>query len=141
MLTSFACAVALGLCAALGPGPGPAPADAIKTILQGTADAWNRGDFDGHVAPYDAASTFMIKGPAPREKMVEFLRAYYFKDGKPLQSLRYDNVDVRMLGDSHALVTGRFVLSGGDKPERDGWFTLVWVRRPDGWKILHDHSS
>jgi ketosteroid isomerase-like protein len=40
-----------------------------------------------------------------------------------------------------ALMTGRFVLSGGDRPEQSGWFTLVWIRTPRGWKIVHDHTS
>ncbi|MEZ4640826.1 MAG: hypothetical protein R2856_38695 [Caldilineaceae bacterium] len=35
---------------------------------------------------------------------------------------------MRPLSADSALVTGRFVLSGRDDPERSGWFTLIWVR-------------
>ncbi len=38
-------------------------------------------------------------------------------------------------------VTFMFILSGGSEPEQSGWFTLVWVRTPAGWKAVHDHSS
>jgi ketosteroid isomerase-like protein len=41
----------------------------------------------------------------------------------------------------HALITGRFTLSGGGKDEQTGRFTLIWMRTPAGWRIVHDHSS
>ena len=55
--------------------------------------------------------------------------------------MRFDQLDVRALGDDHALMTGRFTLAGGGKPEQTGRFSLVWLRSAQGWKILHDHSS
>ena len=39
------------------------------------------------------------------------------------------------------LMTGRFILSGGEEAEQSGWFTLVWARTPEGWRVIHDHSS
>jgi ketosteroid isomerase-like protein len=50
-------------------------------------------------------------------------------------------MEVRPLGNDHALLTGRFVLYGNDLPDRKGIYTLVFVRRGKDWKILHDHSS
>jgi len=44
-------------------------------------------------------------------------------------------------GANAALMTGRFVLSGGGEPEQSGWFTLVWQHTATGWKVIHDHSS
>ena len=46
-----------------------------------------------------------------------------------------------MLTPDAALATARFVLSGGGKPDQSGWFTLVWLRTPAGWRAVHDHSS
>jgi ketosteroid isomerase-like protein len=33
------------------------------------------------------------------------------------------------------------VLFRGDSTTSSGPFSLVMERRPDGWKILHDHTS
>jgi ketosteroid isomerase-like protein len=44
-------------------------------------------------------------------------------------------------GTEVALVTARFVLFSGGKTSASGPFSLVMERRPDGWKILHDHTS
>lgn len=114
----------------------------IRASLQAAADAWNEGRIDGVLAPYADDSTFMSRmgliGPAE-------LRAHYqkkyFAEGQPRQQLRYEKVEVRHLGADHALMSGRWVLTGGAREEQSGWFTLVWERTPVGWRILHDHSS
>jgi len=67
--------------------------------------------------------------------------ARYFTRTRPDQQLRFEQLQVRRLGAEHALLTGRFVLTGGGKAEQSGWFTLVWARTADGWRIIHDHSS
>ena len=116
--------------------------DTLVRLLQATTADWNRGDLEGFIAPYDSASTFMSAGgPVGRDRMYERYRQRYFTGSEPDQQLRFEDVHTRPLGQAHALMTGRYVLTGGDQPDRSGWFSLVWVHRPDGWKILHDHSS
>ena len=58
-----------------------------------------------------------------------------------MQTLRFEEVEARLLGPDHALMTGRFVLTGGGRADQTGRFTLVWVHSGAGWRILHDHSS
>ena len=127
------------------PGPRLARADdaEVRRKLQSTADAWNRADLAGHVAPYADSAAFMTgRGPMiGRDKIEASLRRGFWREGKPLQALRYEHVSVRALGPGHALVTGRFVLTGGARADATGWFTLVWERGPQGWREIHDHSS
>lgn len=53
-----------------------------------------------------------------------------------------DETEIRaMVQASMELVTGKFLLSGGEEEDQSGWFTLVWVRTPAGWRAIHDHSS
>jgi ketosteroid isomerase-like protein len=141
------CCVMVGACA----GIGQSTADVINkqdesqilAALQASVEAWNRGDLKGHLAIYDPSVTVMTKtGPRPTVEAIEaaFGQAY-FVNGKPKQSLRMESVKVRSLSEQSALVTGRFVLSGGTKPEQSGWFTLVWLRKPTGWRAVHDHTS
>jgi uncharacterized protein (TIGR02246 family) len=127
------------------PGPRPSKTDEaeIRRKLQSTADAWNRADLAGHVAPYADSAGFMTgRGPMiGRDKIESSLRRGFWKEGKPVQTLRYEHVNVRALGRDHALVTGRFVLTGGGRQDASGWFSLVWERGPNGWQEIHDHSS
>jgi uncharacterized protein (TIGR02246 family) len=143
-------AAALPACSA-APTPGnTAPssdAAAVRRELEQTftrmADAWNAGDMPGHVAPYADSATMMTgRGPAGgRERIAEMLTRAFWQDGRPLQQLRFEQVLVRPLGADGAVVTGRFILSGGERAEASGWFTTAWERTADGWRIVHDHSG
>ena len=132
------------LAATLSPGVARSEGDAAAIVrtLMASADDWNRGDLDRFIAPYAPQSTFMTPaGPVGRAAMIQRYREKYFAGGRPQQTLRFDDVEVRILGSDHALMTGRYLLAGGGLPDRSGRFTLIWVRQADGWRILHDHTS
>jgi len=115
----------------------------IVAALKASTEAWNRGSLAGHVALYDSSVTMMTR-QGPRRGIAPIEQAFsatYFRDGKPKQQLSMEQVAIRMLSADSALVTGRFVLSGGVEKEQSGWFTLVWIRTPSGWKVVHDHTS
>ena len=115
----------------------------IRQSLADSVDAFNRGDLKGHLALYDEDVTFMTKeGPRPGIEPIEkAFREHYFKDGQPIQQLRFEQLAVRQLNDGAAIATARWALAGGGKPEQSGWFTLVWLRTAAGWRAVHDHSS
>lgn len=121
----------------------PADEAAIRAALEESAAAFNRGDLPGHLAIYDESVQFMTKdGPRPGIEPIEkAFRERYFRDGKPIQQLSYSGLAVRRLADDVAIATARWALTGGEKPELSGWYTLVLVRAPAGWRAVHDHSS
>lgn len=148
-LVLVGCLVLAACSGAASPAAAPLPASwaadeaAIRTAMRASAEAWNRGDLRGHLAIYVDSVTFMTRnGPRPGVAAVEesFTRSY-FRDGRPKQQLRFEQIAVRPLGRDAALETGRFILSGGGEPEQSGWFTLVWVRTAAGWRAVHDHTS
>ena len=114
----------------------------IIAELTSTAAGWNAGDLPKYLAAYVPEATEMTgEGPKGGVQHIEqTMRGGFWKTGRPLQTLRYENLDVRMLGKKNALVTGQFILSGADRPDRKGWFTTVWVKTNKGWRMMHDHS-
>lgn len=123
----------------------PAPADerAMRIALDQSRDGFNQGDLAKHVAFYVDSVRFMTSaGPRTgKQGVIDAFSKSYFKDGKPIQQLSFDQVALRALGPDHALMTGNFHLIGGGLAEQSGWFTLIWERTAAGWKVLHDHSS
>ncbi|OGU03349.1 MAG: hypothetical protein A2085_07660 [Gemmatimonadetes bacterium GWC2_71_10] len=122
--------------------PGAAEAE-IRATLQRTADAWNAADLPGHVAAYADSATMMggrglITG---RDTIAAGLRRSFWREGRPLQQLRYEDVVVRMLGERFALVTGGCVLSGGGRADYTCRFSLTWAYHNGRWVMIHDHSS
>lgn len=115
---------------------------AIRALLDVTAEGWNTGDLNKYLSAYTPQATEMLStGPAGGVEAIEkTMKEGFWKTGKPLQVLRYENLVVRMIGKEGALVTGQYVLSGGGRPDRKGWFTTVWVKTKDGWRMIHDHS-
>jgi uncharacterized protein (TIGR02246 family) len=116
---------------------------AIPPALMASAAAWNKADLPGHIGLYTANATFMGgNGPIQgREVVGQSLAKSFWRDGKPKQQLSFDRIEVRPLGDRHALSTGHFVLTGGGEMDRSGWFSLTWEKTNAGWRIIHDHSS
>lgn len=115
----------------------------IIQSMNKAAEDWNKGDLDSYMALYDTAATMMM--PTGRTKLSGvrgLYEKYYFENGKPKQMLAYDTYQFTPLGKDYALFTGRFILKANEKmKERTGTFSLVFIRRGNGWKILHDHSG
>jgi uncharacterized protein (TIGR02246 family) len=117
-------------------------ASEIKAVLNSTADGWNVGDLSKYLSAYVPEATEMTTdGPKGGvEEIEKTMKAGFWKTGRPLQTLHYENIVVRMLGKSNALVTGEYVLTGGGRPDRKGWFTTIWVKVGKNWRMMHDHS-
>lgn len=114
----------------------------IHAVLAITAEGWNTGDLSKYLYAYVPEATEMLStGPAGGVEAIEkTMKEGFWKTGRPIQQLRYENVVVRMLGKENALVTGQFILSGAERPDRKGWFTTVWTKSKAGWRMIHDHS-
>jgi len=117
-------------------------AKSIIDLMNQSAKDWNEGNLDAFMALYDTASTFMLpNGPVGIAGMKENYQKGFFNGKMPKQNLRYEEMVVRPLGKDYALLTGKFVLYGNDLKEKTGRYSLIFVQRENGWKILHDHSS
>ena len=109
-----------------------------------SAQAWNRGDLDAFLSDYapDSAPTFVAGGHVQRG--FAFIRSRYapsFAPGAARDSLRFEEFSVRPISEGFALVTARYVLYSNARTASSGPFTLLMQQRPEGWKILHDHTS
>jgi uncharacterized protein (TIGR02246 family) len=118
------------------------PDAAIRAALAATAAGWNRGDLEQYLSAYTDSVTSAGPGGFVTGKAAAaaVMRSGFWRTGRPSQRLAYDHLVIRPLGPDHALVTGRYVLTGGGHAERTGWFTTVWVRSRTGWRMMHDHS-
>ncbi len=114
----------------------------FREIMDSSATAWNEGSLEGHLAIYDSAATFMgANGLIGIPALKENFQKKYFNGTKPVQQLAFEEIQVKPLGAEFALITGKFILSGGNQPQNSGRFSLVFGKTKTGWKVLHDHSS
>ena len=79
----------------------------MLAALKASTEAWNRGSLQGHLAIYDPSVTAMTK-QGPRKGVAPIEEAFsrsYFRDGKPKQQLRTEQIAIRMLSAESALMT------------------------------------
>ncbi len=115
----------------------------IRAVLHSQVSAWNRGDVDGYMNGYArAAATEFVSGDTLTRGW-QTVRDHYAKkyDSRDkMGTLSFSELSIRPLSSDAAFVTGRWKLARkADQPH--GRFTLLFRRTPEGWRIVHDHTS
>lgn len=123
--------------------PEVSTAAAISSVLQEQQAAWNRGDVDGFMKGYWNSPELTFAGSTGITRGWQPVLARYRKnypDQQAMGQLDFAALEVRPLGKDAAFVVGRWHLQrSSDEP--GGIFTLVFQRFPEGWRIVHDHTS
>jgi uncharacterized protein (TIGR02246 family) len=140
-------ALAVAACAASAPHVArfePADRAAIQAVLDRQAAAWNRGDLASYMDGYarTPALIFTSGGNVRRgwQEAFDHYQARYATDPKAMGTLVFAIDSIDPVGADGAVVLGRWDLTATAHPGR-GVFTLVLERRPEGWRIIHDHTS
>jgi ketosteroid isomerase-like protein len=124
-------------------GPDPTPIPEVLAVMRATEAAWNAGDLEGYMAGYRRSDDLRFAGGATVTRGWEATLARYrehYPDRAAMGTLAFSDLDVVMLGRDAAYVFGRWELTrADDRPH--GLFTLIFRRLPEGWRIVHDHTS
>ncbi|MGA3176921.1 MAG: nuclear transport factor 2 family protein [Candidatus Acidiferrum sp.] len=116
---------------------------AITKILDEQQTTWNSGDVISFMKGYWNSPELTFAGSGGIARGWESVLARYkreYPDQAAMGQVNFSNVEVRFLGPDAALVLGQWHLrrSSGDI---GGVFSLVFQRLPEGWRIVHDHTS
>ena len=142
--------VAAGCGAADEEGPGArttseAEVESIRMVMSKQEEAWNQGSIRGFMDGYaDTDSLRFASGGNVWYGWDRTLQRYQesYVDEGMMGTLSFDSLDVRLLSSDHALVFGRWHLTRSEAYSNvGGLFTLLFEKRPEGWRIVHDHTS
>ena len=116
---------------------------AILAVLTTQQSDWNKGDIRGFMGGYWNSSELTFAGTHGFTRGWQPVLARYEKnyaDKAAMGTLDFSELEIRQLGPSAALVLGKWHLQrqGGDV---GGIFTLVFQKFPEGWRIIHDHTT
>jgi uncharacterized protein (TIGR02246 family) len=116
-----------------------------RAVLAAQVEAWNRGDLEGYMESYWKSPdlVFFSNGQETRgwQATLDRYRTRYQAAGKQMGKLDFPAMDVVTLGPDAALARGRWRLKMPDGKELTGMTTVILRKRPEGWRIVHDHSS
>jgi beta-aspartyl-peptidase (threonine type) len=130
---------------ALQPLANLAEKDAVRQVLEKQAEAWNRGDLEGFMAGYWHSPELTTSGKEGWRRgwdtALAHYREQYQDDPQGMGHLTFSDLDVELLGTDAALVRGNWKVEWNAKKPAGGYFTLVLMKKPEGWRIVHDHTS
>ena len=118
---------------------------AVQDVLGAQVDAWNRGDLDGFMIGYWQSPdlTFFSgnKVTSGWEATLDRYRKRYQAEGPDkMGTLSFSDLEIDLLGPDSAFVRGHWKLVMS-KETLGGLFTLLFKKKPEGWRIVHDHTS
>jgi len=115
----------------------------IRAVLSAQQETWNHGDIVGFMNGYARAETTVFVSGDEVTRGWQTVRDRYFKkygDRAKMGTLTFSDLEIEQLGPDSAIALGRWELKrANDNPH--GRFTLIFRRTPDGWRIVHDHTS
>src|SRR5690242_20821009 len=117
---------------------------AIEAVLNAQQSAWNRGDVNAFLEGYWHSPELTFSGSSGVARGWDGVVARYKKnypDRAAMGHLDFSELEFRFLGTDGALVLGRWHLAREKNGDIGGVFSLVWQRFPEGWRIIHDHTS
>ena len=118
---------------------------AVRSVLDRQVADWNKGDLDGFLAGYWNSPKVVFQSGGQRfngwEAMRDRYRRRYQAEGRAMGRLVFSGLDIEPLGPDAALARGRWQLTMPDGSTPGGLFTVIFRKLPEGWKIVHDHTS
>ena len=137
------CSILVAALVCAEPEQPPNPVAEIQSVLSAQQDAWNRGDIDVFMNGYARSGSTVFVSEDEVGRGWETVRDRYrvkYSDRAKMGTLSFSDVEVTTLSPDAAVVLGHWRLKrANDEPH--GRFTLIFKRLPEGWRIVHDHTS
>ncbi len=114
----------------------------IKDILDQQKISWNEENIEGFMEYYWNSEKFTFQSGNKRLHGWDALLSRYKESysGEKWGKLDFTDIEIKVLSNDIAYVLGRWQLLYEDSSE-EGLFTIIFLRMPEGWRIVHDHTS
>jgi ketosteroid isomerase-like protein len=144
LLAGLCLALATTACQTTGSGS-DSPAE-VEAVLRAQESAWNDGDIEGFMsAGYwnSQELTFLSGGSwtTGYEPVLARYRKRYVEGDGEMGNLVFSRLDVLLLERDVSMARGHWQLTFADGEGTGGLFTLILRRLPEGWRVVHDHTS
>ena len=119
----------------------------VHATLDAQVAAWNRGSVRAFMEGYARTDTLtFLSGGNVRRGWEEALYGYVrgYPDASAMGTLTFSDLTIHPVTADRALAWGRWRLQRSEDAPGEGpggLFTLFFARTPDGWRVVHDHTS
>ena len=115
----------------------------VRAVLDAQVAAWNRGDIEAFMDGYwRSPQTSFVSGDHVTRGWQTVLDHYKksYDSREKMGTLAFSELEITPLGKDAANALGRWQLTRA-KDTPHGYFTLLFRRTPQGWRIVQDHTS
>ena len=116
---------------------------AVRSVLEEQVREWNAGNLTGFMETYAKSKRTRFASGGDIflgwQTVFDRYRARY-SDRAAMGTLRFSDLDITLFGPDSALAFGRWHLQR-EKDAPNGVFSLILRKLPEGWRIVHDHTS
>ncbi len=115
----------------------------VMAVIRDGETGWNQGDIEHFMQQYwQSDSMRFASGGVVAYGWQQVLERYKqgYPDKATMGKLTFSELDVTVLGADAAMVFGRWQLNR-EEDAPAGLFTLILRKKPEGWRIVHDHTS
>jgi|SRR4051812_32226939 len=124
--------------------PGTQATVEVRKLLDDQVAAWNRADLDGYMAGYWKSPDLTFFSNANEshgwDQTLEHYRQKYKQNKNGMGKLVLE-VNLEQVDEKTVLGRGEWRLTMPDGSTPHGLTTLIVRKLPEGWRIVHDHSS
>ena len=117
----------------------------VEQVLRRQQEAWNHHDLEGFMSGYWNSPDLTFFSGAQKtsgwQSTLERYRKNYQSEGHDMGQLEFSGLNIQELAPDVAFVRGAWHLTTSDGKTPHGLFTLIFRKFPEGWKIVHDHTS
>jgi len=115
----------------------------IKTSMENSRKAWNKGDFEGYMEVYLKSDSLVFMGinsitTGWQNTLDRYKKGYPDAASRGILSYQYHSF--KPLGEGFILLIGKFILERENKENLQGYFSLIWKKVDNEWKIIVDHT-
>ncbi len=115
----------------------------LRALLDAQVAAWNRGDVEGFMQGYwKSDGTIFVGSGGVLRGWQAVLDRYHknYPNRAAMGHLEFSQLEITPLAPDAAVILGHWQLER-EKDRPGGYFTLIARRMPEGWRIIHDHTS
>lgn len=116
---------------------------AIQNKLNIAVRAWNMHEIQPMLDLYNKSGDIVYINQSKiigyKKIAASFLQR--FPTAKDNGQLTFSNLDILILSDRYAFVTGQWTLRRVDMPRVTGFFSTLFEKINDDWKIIVDHTN
>ena len=117
----------------------------INDLMYEQEDSWNEGNIEDFMKKYWKNDSLIFIGKSGINYGWNKTTSNY-KKSYPSQNLmgllHFNNIKCLPINDTTHIISGQWNISRLDSSKNvGGYYSLMWIKKEDGWRIVYDHTS